>query len=394
MCVPPLAFGGPDAFSINETLNKSGYERDDLFILLKQDPTFASWCRNYSLDDPSVWSSLLTRLELRNAQLMDKIEEAQSMSNTGDMRSFVSGRSLSKADIRARGEQLLRKSRRELEQNERVLNAVKDLQGRLDSLRHRQGLTDPMTLENAAGQSIEGCVVMLDGLDAIIYRSGDRYYRIALSALSVDTQETIYQSVFAQWDRLPSIPGLTMMPKNESSIAYDNAYAYVQDDKEGLMTTTGMPSMTYEKYGKGLQEMLKEREEEFGEKVRFYLSQISIDQEITGDGWRAYLVEVGEQLVFIRTQETVFYTPGWAERNLVYAGRSDPIMMADGSQRTFPIMQEVAAKKLEWRDDTLQRIDRCEQRAKLNQRRMQVINAYKQQHTIPAKAEDEPTESS
>lgn len=234
-------------FSVKETLTVRGYERDDMFVLLKQSSAFRKACSKYSLEDPATWEAVRSKVKLKNAQLEKDIEEAESMSKTRDTRSPMDGRVVSAANVRQRGKELYQKAQGEYDDNESILRIVGELESNLAKVKERSSLTDVFDIKNSSGQGFPGKVVMRDGDDAIIYKQGGGYFRVPMSALAEETVTFIDAAVIDSQSTASSSSG-DHGSQSEDSVSSGLYYGHV------MVPFVGRDALlnSYSSYGLGL----------------------------------------------------------------------------------------------------------------------------------------------
>ncbi|WP_309398570.1 hypothetical protein [Cerasicoccus maritimus] len=365
-----------EPYSIPKLLKDKGYERDDIFVILKRDPSFAAICKEYGLDRPSSWPGLLNKLRLRQELLKERLEEASSMRNTSDMRSSIDGRRLSKADVRQDGQERYAKYSEEMAEVQLVEQFVLGLQDEMERVRRRDSLTGEVEIKNVEGKGFVGSVVLMDAGDAIIHKEGAGYFRVVLAGLSPETQMKIFECLVASWHEIPGWQENEPMGNLDDVIAYDDSYLYQKRGDSLVRLPFAENVMTYERRQFIFEVLLSNPSNSIGESKRFYLDQDALDYEIKGDGYRGYLVEMDGRAVFIKLYEREFLSPGWAEMNLISEGKSKPINLPDGSSPRFPIYGEVSSKTLKWHTKTLGLLETSKQRAEMNRRRCDLIKFF------------------
>lgn len=368
----------PAQFSVSEYLEVNHFERDNLFVILKTHASFARLCREHKIDQPSVWPGLKSKLELREDTLSKKINEATAMMQTRDMRSHIDGRRISKADVRQTGTRRLAQYVSELKDIEATANTIEALNDILDEVRRQDAITDYIEIKNTEGNRLVGAVVMMDALDVIIHKKDTGYFRIPLTTLSGETQATITGELIANWSRLTGWGNPYMSDKlgQLNVIAYDDEYLFINEYRGVVKHPRGSTGYTLEMTADTLERIIDSEFINIGDPVRIFVSQESLLFAEEADGYILYVVESGGVPVFLKSYETVFTSPGWADVHIYYVGMSKAITWPNGSSSKLKIYSQVPSATLKKHNEVVQQLKACEYGIAENRRRIRLIEKH------------------
>lgn len=364
------------AYSVPSDLKSMGYKRDDMFVILKKNSLFSSLASKYNIDDPGTWASLESQIKLKNEQLILKIQEAEAMAKTTDMSSRMDGRTISKADVRQRGKELLKSLRSEYEDNLSLLRIINELKAAL-ILTHK---TDPLTglikIVNTAGQGFEGAIVMADGNDAIIHRkSDDLYFRVPFNSLSESTRNDVFNCLISSLDVLPGMNlSLTVNEFNAGDLyAYDDTYLYLMDRFEGfirvLRTTDTFIFSPYENRLEQAIEISSASGASIGDTIRF-----TVDQALDASRWKGlglygsnlYQISIGGSTTAILcTNQTDFVTTGWAEMRVKWVDYIQVVTWG-GTHKTVRVYREASEKEVKEHLADISRVESIDRNMSIN----------------------------
>lgn len=200
----------------------------DLFLKLKKQRDFQRLSRKHGLDDPATWPTLRKTIVLKLADLQGDFSQAESMMATEDRQGGLNNQVLSAEKTREKGRQLHARLAWQMDELRQMLRLIDEMKAVLEEVSREHALTEETDIENKAGQSFPGQVLLVDAKDLIVKSQADAYFRIPSKLLSENTRLTIFNQIFSRWEALPRQDLAFKSGDTAKLIAYDDDKLYFE----------------------------------------------------------------------------------------------------------------------------------------------------------------------
>lgn len=210
----------------------------DMFVKLKKHRDFQRLSRKHGIDDPAVWPTLRKRIALKLADLQGEFSQAESMMAAKDRQGGLNNKVVSAEKTREKGRRLHARLVWQMDELRQMLRLIDEMESVLENVSREHALTDEINIENKAGKSFPGQVLLIDGKDLIVKRGEVGYFRIPARLLSTDMKLEVINKVASPWQALPDRAPAFVSEGTVELVAFDDSRLYIKSSLEGLVTLT------------------------------------------------------------------------------------------------------------------------------------------------------------